>query len=279
MDENFQIVSTRGSMWHRWDPHIHAPGTALNDLYTGEDPWGDFLTKVENSDPPIRVLGITDYCGIDSYVETIGHRNSGRLSNVGLIFPNVEFRLSIETKKGSAINIHLLFSPEAVDHVERIRHFLDGLSFPYLGEVFRCNRADLTRLGRVHNAQIINEVAAYSEGVKQFKISLDSLRDAWKKSQWAQDNCLIAVAGSSGDGTAGLQGDGGQWEATRKNIESLRTSSSQLIQRQLISILERVLPHSKTLKPNGVVASPACMVRMHMKLIVSDYPTIRGVVG
>ncbi len=220
MDENFQIVSTRGSMWHRWDPHIHAPGTALNDLYTGEDPWGDFLTKVENSDPPIRVLGITDYCGIDSYVETIGHRNSGRLSNVGLIFPNVEFRLSIETKKGSAINIHLLFSPEAVDHVERIRHFLDGLSFPYLGEVFRCNRADLTLLGRVHNAQIINEVAAYSEGVKQFKISLDSLRDAWKKSQWAQDNCLIAVAGSSGDGTAGLQGDGGQWEATRKNIES-----------------------------------------------------------
>lgn len=220
MDEIFEAVSTRGSMWHRWDPHIHAPGTALNDQYKGADPWNDFLTRVENSDPPIRVLGITDYFGIDGYVETVNRRNSGRLAGVGLIFPNVEFRLSIETNKGSAINIHLLFSPDAADHVGRIRHFLDGLAFKYLGETFRCNRADLTRLGRVHSPQIADDVAAYREGVTQFKISLDSLRDAWKSSQWAQDNCLIAVAGSGRDGTAGLQGDGGQWEATRKNIEA-----------------------------------------------------------
>lgn len=220
MDELFDAVSRRGSMWHRWDPHIHAPGTALNDQYKGTDPWNDFLMRVENSDPPIRALGITDYCGIDSYVETVNRRNSGRLTGVALIFPNVEFRLSIETNKGSAINIHLLFSPDAADHVERIRHFLDGLEFKYLGETFRCNRADLTRLGRVHNSQLTDDVAAYREGVTQFKISLDSLRDSWKSSQWAQDNCLIAVAGSSRDGTAGLQGDGGQWEATRKNIEA-----------------------------------------------------------
>lgn len=220
MDEIFEAVSRRGSMWHRWDPHIHAPGTALNDQYRGTDPWNDFLTRVENSDPPIRVLGITDYCGIDSYVETVNRRNSGRLTGVELIFPNVEFRLSIETNKGSAINIHLLFSPDAADHVERIRHFLDGLTFKYLDETFRCNRADLTRLGRVHNPLLTDDVGAYREGVTQFKISLDSLRDSWKSSQWAQDNCLIAVAGSSRDGTAGLQGDGGQWEATRKNIEA-----------------------------------------------------------
>ncbi|MDE1943592.1 MAG: AAA family ATPase [Betaproteobacteria bacterium] len=221
MDKIFEVVSTRGSMWHRWDPHIHAPGTALNDQYKGADPWNDFLTKVENSDPPIRVLGITDYCGIDGYVETISRRNSGRLAGVGLIFPNVEFRLSIETNKGSAINIHLLFAPDAADHVDRIRHFLDGLAFKYLGETFRCNRADLTRLGRIHNPQLNDDVAAYREGVTQFKISLDSLRDAWMNSHWAQGNCLIAVAGSGRDGTAGLQGDSGQWEATRKNIEGL----------------------------------------------------------
>jgi AAA domain, putative AbiEii toxin, Type IV TA system/AAA domain len=219
MDETIEVVSTRGSMWHRWDPHIHAPGTALNDQYRGTDPWNAFITNIENSDPPIRVLGITDYCGIDGYVETINRRNSGRLAGVGLIFPNVEFRLSIETNKGSAINIHLLFAPDASDHVERIRHFLDGLAFKYLGEIFRCNRADLTRLGRVHNQHLADDVAAYREGVTQFKVSLDSLRDAWKNSQWAQDNGLIAVAGSGRDGTAGLQGDGGQWEATRKNIE------------------------------------------------------------
>lgn len=219
MDEILEIESARGSIWHRWDPHIHAPGTALNDQYKGADPWDDFLTKIEQSDPPIRALGITDYCGIDGYVETIKRRADGRLAGVGLVFANVEFRLSIETHKGSAVNIHLLFSPDAADHIERIRHFLAELAFKYQGETFRCNRADLTRLGRVHNPQVPDDGAAYREGVTQFKVGLDALRDAWKNSQWAQDNCLIAVAGSGRDGTSGLQGDGGQWEATRKNIE------------------------------------------------------------
>jgi hypothetical protein len=26
-----------GSLWNRWDPHIHAPGTVPNDQYRGED--------------------------------------------------------------------------------------------------------------------------------------------------------------------------------------------------------------------------------------------------
>lgn len=83
-NEVFEAISPRGSMWHRWDPHIHAPGTALNDQYKGADPWHDFLTKVEQSDPPIRALGITDYCGIDGYIETIQRRKSGRLAGMGL---------------------------------------------------------------------------------------------------------------------------------------------------------------------------------------------------
>jgi energy-coupling factor transporter ATP-binding protein EcfA2 len=219
MAEVFEAISSRGSMWHRWDPHVHAPGTALNDQYKGTDPWHDFLNKIEQSDPPIRALGITDYCGIDGYIQTIERRKSGRLAGVGLVFPNVEFRLSIETNKGSAVNIHLLFCPDAADHVERIHHFLGGMEFKYQGDTFRCSRADLTRLGRVHKPQLPDDGAAYREGVTQFKVSLDALRDAWRASRWAQENCLIAVAGSGRDGTSGLQGDAGQWEASRKNIE------------------------------------------------------------
>ena len=26
----------RGSRWHRWDPHLHAPGTLLNDQFGGD---------------------------------------------------------------------------------------------------------------------------------------------------------------------------------------------------------------------------------------------------
>ena len=27
-----------GSLWHRWDPHILAPRTVLNDQFAGADP-------------------------------------------------------------------------------------------------------------------------------------------------------------------------------------------------------------------------------------------------
>ncbi len=47
-----------GSVWHRWDPHIHTPETILNDQFNGEDPWNSFLSQIESSDPQIRALGI-----------------------------------------------------------------------------------------------------------------------------------------------------------------------------------------------------------------------------
>ena len=83
----------RGSIWHRWDPHIHTPGTALNNQYAGTDPWESFLGAIEASDPPIRALGITDYFGIERYEQVVEQQRQGRLANVGLIFPNVELRL------------------------------------------------------------------------------------------------------------------------------------------------------------------------------------------
>lgn len=86
--------------------------------FRGPDPWVAFIEKVEKSAPPIRALGITDYCGIDCYVEALARQRVGGFKGVGLIFPNVEFRMSIETTKGPGVNLHLLFSPDDEDHVE-----------------------------------------------------------------------------------------------------------------------------------------------------------------
>ena len=49
-----------GSIWRRWDPHIHTPGTVLNDQFGDEEAWEDFLQRIEESNPLIEVLGITD---------------------------------------------------------------------------------------------------------------------------------------------------------------------------------------------------------------------------
>src|SRR6266851_2463830 len=208
-----------GSLWNRWDPHIHAPGTVLSDQYTGANPWEEFLARIEKSDPPIRVLGITDYYSVELYEKVLVQRNAGRLGGVGLIFPNVEMRLGIETAKGSAINIHLLFSPEASDHIDLTKRFLSELHFKFQQESYRCDKRDLIRLGKAYNDTIIDDGKALESGVTQFKVSFDELRDAFKHSAWAQENTLVAVAGGTTDGTSGLKEDS-SFTALRREIET-----------------------------------------------------------
>ena len=58
---------TLGSIWKRWDPHIHTPGTTLNDQFGGEDAWETYLSAVEASDPKIEALGVTDYYLLDTF--------------------------------------------------------------------------------------------------------------------------------------------------------------------------------------------------------------------
>src|SRR5260370_41835336 len=92
------MIDTRnshGSLWHRWDPHIHTPGTVLNDQYGGMDAWERFLTKIETSTPHIRALGVTDYYSLDTYEAVLEKKKNGRLGNVDLIFPNIEMRYGV----------------------------------------------------------------------------------------------------------------------------------------------------------------------------------------
>jgi hypothetical protein len=78
--------------------------------------WEQFLAKLEGSTPRIRAIGITDYYSVDTYVAVRKHKQAGRLSDVDLVFANVEMRYGIGTSKGSPINVHLLVSPEDPDH-------------------------------------------------------------------------------------------------------------------------------------------------------------------
>ena len=100
----------RGSLWHRSNPHIHAPGTALNDQY-GTDSFEAYLTAIENTSPGVAALGVTDYLSTACYQRVVDAvTNGGRLPRK-LLFPNIELRLSIKQAKGKGINLHLLVSP------------------------------------------------------------------------------------------------------------------------------------------------------------------------
>ncbi|MDB5694031.1 MAG: hypothetical protein JWO81_3094 [Alphaproteobacteria bacterium] len=210
---------TRGSLWHRWDPHIHAPGTILADQYPTQDGWEQFLSRIEAATPPVRALGITDYYSTATYEQARAYKNAGRLPEVDLIFANIELRLGIGTDRGSPVNIHLLVSPADDDHVARLHSFMSNLEFEALRERYRCTPADIMRLGRAHDSTAASDQQALEVGTNQFKVDLANLREAIRSSKWAQENILIAVAASSNDGTAGLQSDA-SLARLRREIES-----------------------------------------------------------
>ena len=202
LEEN---ILSAGSVWLRWEPHIHAPGTLLNDQFAGEEPFKEYLNKIETATPAIKALGVTDYYSLSTYVAVRGAQDAGYLSECELIFPNVEMRLAIGTTRGSWVNIHLLVCPDDQDHVEQTERFMSRLTFRAHEDMFSCTEADLIRLGRSADPSLAEDRAALAYGATQFKVTLDTLRDAYEKSSWAKQNILIAVAGNEGDGSSGVR--------------------------------------------------------------------------
>lgn len=195
---------TRGSEWHRWEPHIHGPGTVLNNQFGSIDPWTAYFSALEACSPTIEALAVTDYYTTDTYEEVVRRKAAGGLPNVKFLFPNIELRLDVAAKSGF-VNLHLLVSPEDPNHIDEIRRFLSRLHFTAHDDRYDCTSADLIRLGKVTDRSIKDDHAALVLGAMQFKVNFDGLRKSFKESAWARDNILIAVAGAAGDGTSGVR--------------------------------------------------------------------------
>ncbi|TAY32395.1 ATP-binding protein [Rhizobium leguminosarum] len=195
---------SRGSEWHRWEPHIHAPGTVLNNQFGTADPWNAYLNSLEELTPKVEAIAVTDYYVMDTYEEFLRRKAAGRLPEVNLLFPNVELRLDVAAKTGF-VNVHLLVSPEDPDHVAEVKRILKRLQFGAHNDRFDCTREELINLGRRSDPTIIDEGAALRHGATQVKVNFDQLRKVIHESEWAKKNILIAVAGGAGDGTSGLR--------------------------------------------------------------------------
>lgn len=196
---------SRGSEWRRWEPHIHAPGTVMNNQFTGPTAWDDYLTALERATPVIESIAVTDYYVTDTYEEVLRRRAAGRLPQAKLVFPNVELRLDVATAKGGFVNLHLFVSPEDPSHVEELQRLLSRLQFNVMQDRFDCTRADLIRLGKKADRSISDDRAALAYGANQFKVNFQKLREVFGESGWAKKNILIAVAGGATDGTSGVR--------------------------------------------------------------------------
>jgi len=155
----------KGSIWRKWDLHIHSPYSFLNNGF-GDD--FDFYVKTlfrTAISKNIAAIGITDYFTIDGYKKIVlEYLNKPaklkelftdvEIENIKkiLILPNIEFRLH-DLVNGRRINFHVIFSNEvSIQDIEE--HFLHDLDFVHEAQPFdkdntrKLKKSNLIELGK-----------------------------------------------------------------------------------------------------------------------------------
>ena len=145
-----------GSVWRKWDFHVHTPYSILNNNYgfnpfeiSGTDleiAFDDFFKQlftkaVENN---IAAIGITDYFMIEGYKRVKEYLASPEKMKACFpdeqlrnkveriyVFPNIELRLdTFVGKNASSVNYHVIFSDDvSVREIEQ--NFLYQLPFKH----------------------------------------------------------------------------------------------------------------------------------------------------
>lgn len=202
----------RGSEWRRWDLHIHTPETALNNQF-GD--WEEYLNAIE-AQSEVRVLGGTDYFSITNYSKLKEFKAQGRIPEVDLLIPNIEFRIAPPSDKATAINIHLLVSPDDPNHEKEILNALGRLMWQYGERNYACLPDQLADLGRAFDSFVSYDRAALEVGVTQFKVDFSKLREWFDGEPWLRANSVVAAAAGQ-DGLSGFQQDGA-WGGYRQEI-------------------------------------------------------------
>ena len=200
----------RGSLWRKWDLHVHTPASIVHH-YDGPDPWPAFLDDLEHLPSEFKVLGINDYIFLDGYRRILQEREKGRLANIDLVLPVIELRLDKFGGSGdklSRVNYHVIFSDSlSPDIIEQ--QFLNALpnkyvlspEYDYLSATNKWaavpTRESLIDLGKlIIESSPAEERANYgaplSEGFNNLCISLDSIHQALG-SHYFKDKYITAV--------------------------------------------------------------------------------------
>lgn len=178
-----------GSIWTRWDLHLHTPGTKLSSGF-GEPTdavWGAYLEALEKSD--VQVFGITDYFSYDNYFLLVEKYRAAYPDGTKVFFPNVEFRLT-ETigKTGKHVHTHVIFDNDLSKcSKEKLRRFFSDLETHKTGDAganVRCS--ELTEKD-------------YESATVSIKALTKALRETF-----GDDQPYILVTAANNDGLRGV---------------------------------------------------------------------------
>lgn len=222
-----------GSLWRKWDFHVHTKGTNKNDQFKSET-FDEFCIELfsEALKKKIHAIGITDYFSIDNYKRVIQFQRE--IDSQGIfsedekewiktifIFPNVELRLLPTTDSGRLINFHCIFNP---DYIEQLTNdFFSTLTHKTTEQEFKMNRDGISNLGKNMDSSL-DEEAAYKKGIENFIVSYDKIKDLLDSNVNLRNNTITAVSNSSNDGASGLQKHYDLFENETGSLDSVRRS-------------------------------------------------------
>jgi replicative DNA helicase len=206
---------TQGSVWRRWDPHVHLPGTLLNNQF-GSTTIEQALDAIAARTPSIEVVGVTDYFSTRTFRAAEGAWMLGSAPSIKYLFPNVELRLNDATAAGKGVNLHV---QAAADDVDTLDTLLSRLHFNFQDVDYSASDADLIKLGRAYkNNSSLAVDAARSEGANQFKVNFKDLKELFQGNTTFREKCLVGVAAGK-DGASGMKAEDGGFVAYRQGLE------------------------------------------------------------
>ncbi len=233
-------MEERGSVWRKWDFHVHTPYSILNNGY-GFNPYKPntdeqfdnfvktlFEKAVENE---IAAIGITDYFSVEGYKRIRENylSNDSKMAELFpdedfrnkiksiLVFPNIEFRLdSFVGEKSHAVNYHVLF-PDTISASDIESNFLSQLSLVYGGEgTFPLCRDSVERIGRDYRKHNKSESGSdYLVGLNRITVNYNQVVNVLMKSAQLRDKYLITAPVD--DDLSAVNWNGRDYP-TRKNI-------------------------------------------------------------
>ncbi len=207
-------MSNVGSVWGKWDLHIHTPasylwrGVSFNGraLADNEERCKEVLKSIEDSD--VMAFCIMDYWTFDGYrlLRECMATDDSLCSK--MIFPGVEFRLEAPTDY--KLNAHVLFNNELP--MDTLESFLSTLRFsaPNGKPVTRSNFIELARgygddklgLHSFRPEQRADDEAMYRCGLMTAEVSRKSLEEAMDTI--GEENCLFILPYDTSDGVSDL---------------------------------------------------------------------------
>jgi energy-coupling factor transporter ATP-binding protein EcfA2 len=203
---------SRGSIWRKWDLHVHSPLSGLNNQFRqlpnhGGPDWESYIQTLEALQD-IAVLGITDYFSIAGYRQLMQYRQNGRLQNIALVLPNVELRLDtfVVERRAREINFHVIFS-DAVAPEDIEKEFLEALDIQVAGSISglegerKLNERSLLQLGQaIKENNLAFRANGYLEAaLKNITVSFKQVQELLRKGIFDSKFLLVLSGSEWGD--------------------------------------------------------------------------------